>query len=82
MYVWTGSGWASTGETKGTFPGYYLYDRGWYDLAQWTGDGASGALELNGTPGYYYSSVDTTLWLDAAGNVAHSFQNGSTVAQC
>jgi hypothetical protein len=82
MFVWTSSEWVSTGETEGRYSGYYAYDRGWYDLAEWAGDGGTGALELNGTPGNYYSSVDTTDWLDTAGNVIHSYQNTTTVAQC
>jgi hypothetical protein len=82
MYVLMGSEWVSTGETRGTYPGYYLYDRGWYDLAEWAGDGGTGALEMNGTPGYSYSSIDTTDWLDAAGNVVHSYQNSTNVTRC
>lgn len=82
MYVLISGEWVSTGETEGAFPGYYLYDRGWYDLAEWTGDGGTGALELSGTPGYSYSSIDTTYWLDTAGNVIQSYQNSTTTTQC
>ena len=82
MYVWSGGQWVGTGETGGAYPGSYAYDRGWYDLEAWAGARGSGALELSATPGDSYSSVDTTEWLDATGNVIHSYQNTTTVAKC
>lgn len=82
MYVWSGGEWVSTRETGGAYPGSYVYDRGWYDLEAWAGSRGSGALELSAAPGYSYSSVDTTEWLDAAGNVIHSYQNSTTIANC
>jgi hypothetical protein len=85
MYVSNNGEWVSTGETEGTYPGDYAYDTldpRWYELSQWSGDGGSGALELNGTPGYYFSSVDTTYWLNSAGQVIDSYENSTNIAQC
>lgn len=81
-YEWVNGKWVMTNQHAGAYPGTYTYKSGWYQLGRWTGNVGAGAVELNGAPGRYFSSVETTYWYNSAGKALHSYSNSTNIALC